>query len=55
MVIKANTKLIRVGGAAYLLIPKDVFIDSAFPFKFGNGLSVEIKGKGLIISKNDKT
>jgi len=52
MVIKANTKLTKIGGGAYLLIPQDLFIDSAFPFKFGNGLSVEIKDKWLVISKN---
>lgn len=52
MVVKGDTKLTKVGSAGYLLIPIKVLTDSAFPFKFGNGLSVEIKDGKLIVTKD---
>ena len=54
MVVKANTKLTKIGGGVYLLIPKNIFLDSTFPFKLGNGLSIENKDGALIVTKVKK-
>lgn len=38
----------------FIYVPKDVFSDTAFPFKVGQDVDVEIKGDSLVIRKRGR-
>lgn len=51
MTLKAKTKLGGTKGRIYIYIPRDVVVDSLFPFKIGDKVVIRIdkKNKRLII------
>jgi hypothetical protein len=51
MVLKAKTKFHLSRNRFYLYVPMDIAKDSQFPFKPGEGVSIEIDGNKLIIKK----
>ena len=57
MVLFGNTKITKANTTTetrVMRIPREIFTDSAFPFKDNDILSIEIVGNKLQIAKLDK-
>ena len=53
--LEGEGKVFRVGKTTIAIrIPKDVAVDSAFPFKEGDKVRIRIENGKLIISKSPK-
>lgn len=48
---KYNTKIMRIGASRYILIPYEIFNDSAFPFTEKSNLTVKVVGDTFFVKR----
>ena len=55
MALQGKTNLNTIGSSVYILVPYIVSTDDRFPFKSEDVLILKVKGKKVIVEKQEET